>query len=223
MELKGAIFDLDGTLVDSLTFWEWQYNELAKVYCGGKKIELSPKDDKLFRTSLINDSVVLLHNKYGLANSSEELLDYVNKSIQRFYLNEARPKKGVIQFLNYLKSKNVKMCIASATAKPELELAVSSCGLNTYFEGVISCSEFGVGKNKPDVFLAALDLIGTDINDTWVFEDSLVALETSVKAGFKTVGIFDKMNPYTPEQLKEFSTIFVGEDKTLADLIENHI
>ena len=211
MELKGAIFDLDGTLVDSLTFWEWQYKEMEKVYLGGKKIELTAEDDKLFRTSLIADSAVLLHEKYGLANSTEELLDYVNKSIQRFYL---------IEFLDYLKSRNIKMCIASATAKPELELAVENCGLSKYFDGVISCSEFGVGKDKPDVFMAALDFLGTDINDTWVFEDSLVALQTSVKAGFKTVGIFDKLNPYTPEQLAVYSTIFIGEGKTLADLIE---
>ena len=77
-----------------------------------------------------------------------------------------------------------------------------------------------LGKEKPDIFLMALDHLGTDINETYVFEDSLLALETSKKAGFKTVGIYDKNNPYTEEQLAQFSDILIGENQTLESLIE---
>ncbi|MBQ3088054.1 MAG: HAD family phosphatase [Clostridia bacterium] len=220
MNIKGAIFDFDGTLGDSLGYWEWQYNEISRIYCGGKKLILTPEDDKKFRTSLITDSMKLLHKNYNIAKSAEELINYVNDSIKRFYLTEVKTKPGVVEYLEYLKNKNVKMCIASATAEAELEIAVKCCGLERYFDKLFSCSTLGFGKEKPDIFLMALDYLGTDINETLVIEDSLLALETAKKAGFKTVGIFDKNNPYTENQLAEYSDILVGENQTLADLIE---
>lgn len=220
MNLKGAIFDFDGTLGDSLGYWEWQYNEISRIYCGGKKLILTPEDDKKFRTSLITDSMKLLHNNYKIAESAEELIKYVNDSIKRFYLTEVKPKPGVLEYLKYLKNKGVKMCIASATAEAELEVAVKCCGLEKYFDKLFSCSTLGFGKEKPDIFLMALDFLGTDISETYVFEDSLLALETSKKAGFKTVGIFDKNNPYSQAQIAKFSDILIGENQTLADLIK---
>ncbi|MBE6762544.1 MAG: HAD family phosphatase [Ruminococcaceae bacterium] len=220
MKIKGAIFDFDGTLGDSLGYWEWQYADLSQKYNGGKKVELAPEDDKKFRTSLISDSMKLLHEKYGIGESADSLLKYVNDSIKKFYLTEVKPKEGVVEYLDYLQSKGVKMCVASATAEAELKVAIKCCGLEKYFDKVFSCSELGFGKEKPDIFLMALDYLGTDINDTWVFEDSLLALETAQKAGFKTVGIFDKNNPYTEEQIAKFSTLLIGEAKTLSRLIE---
>ncbi len=220
MKIKGAIFDFDGTLGDSLGYWEWQYDDLSQKYNGGKKVELAPEDDKKFRTSLISYSMKLLHEKYGIGESADSLLKYVNDSIKKFYLTEVKPKEGVVEYLDYLQSKGVKMCVASATAEAELKVAIKCCGLEKYFDKVFSCSELGFGKEKPDIFLMALDYLGTDINDTWVFEDSLLALETAQKAGFKTVGIFDKNNPYTEEQIAKFSTLLIGEAKTLSRLIE---
>lgn len=220
MNVKGAIFDFDGTLGDSLGYWEWQYAEISRVFLGGKKIDLTPEDDKKFRTSLIVDSMKLLHEKYGVAESTEVLIEYINDSIKNFYLSYVKPKQGVVEYLDYLYNKGVKMCIASATAENELKIAVKSCGLEKYFSGLFSCSQFGFGKERPDVFLMALEHLGTDIRETWVFEDSLLALETSKKAGFKTVGIFDENNPYTEEQLAKFSDILIGNEQTLSSLIE---
>ena len=220
MNIKGAIFDFDGTIGDSLGYWEWQFEEISKIYCNGKKLSLTLEDDKKFRTSLITDSMKLLHEKYNIAKSTDELIKYVNDSIKRFYLSEVKPKAGAIEYLEYLKSKGVKMCVASATAEPELKVAVRCCGFEKYFDKVFSCSSLGFGKEKPDIFLTALDYLGTDINETYVFEDSLLALETSKKAGFKTVGIYDANNPYTEEDIKKLSDVFIGADKTLANLIE---
>ena len=220
MNIKGAIFDFDGTLGDSLGYWEWQFEEISQIYCGGKKLLLDPEDNKKFRTSLITDCMKLLHEKYNIGESTEELIKYVNDSIKRFYLSEVKPKDGAVEYLEYLKNKGVKMCVASATAEPELKVAVKCCGFEKYFDKIFSCSNLGFGKERPDIFLNALDYLGTDINETYVFEDSLLALETSKKAGFKTVGIYDKNNPYTEEQLKNFSDIFIGAGNTLADLIE---
>lgn len=219
MQFQGIIFDFDGTLGDSLGFWEWEYKELANEFCGGKKIKLTPEDDKQFRTSLIRDCTRLLHKKYGVGPSAEALLDYVNQSVQHFYKTLVKPKPGVLEFLEHCQSKGVPMCIASATAMTELELAVEVCGLKKYFPKIFSCAEVGVGKDHPDVFLLAQKWLGTKREETWVFEDSLVALQTARSIGMPTVGIFDANNPYTEEQLKEYSTVFIAASQTMAELI----
>ena len=85
MNIKGAIFDFDGTLGDSLGYWDWQYAELGRIYCGGKNIELTEEDIKTFNTSLIKDSMKILHEKYGIAESTEELIKTVNEGVKNFY------------------------------------------------------------------------------------------------------------------------------------------
>lgn len=219
MRLSAAIFDFDGTLGDSLGFWEWQYGEFIRTFGGGRPIVFTPEEDRLFRTSLISDTARLLHQKHGLGESTEALLGYLNDSITVFYKNKIKPKAGVIPFLDFLKEKGLPMCIASATALPELEMAVKSCKMEGYFDRLFSCSQLGFGKERPDIFLKAQEFLGKDISDTWVFEDSLVALETAKGAGFNTVGIFDAQNPYTPEEIGAVSTVFLPEGKDLSSLI----
>jgi beta-phosphoglucomutase-like phosphatase (HAD superfamily) len=77
-----------------------------------------------------------------------------------------------------------------------------------------------VGKSKefPDVFIAAQKAIGTELEQTWVFEDSLVALKTASKAGFKTVGIYDKFN-FGHDEMKRTVDIYIDENQTLMDLV----
>lgn len=220
MNIKGAIFDFDGTLGDSLGYWDWQYAELGRIYCGGKNIELTEEDIKTFNTSLVKDSMKILHEKYGIAESTEELIKTVNEGVKNFYETRLKPKEGVKEYLDYLKSKGVKMCVASATDENELKTAVKNCGLEKYFDKIFSCSTLGFGKEKPDIFVMALDYLGTDLEETWVFEDSLLALETATKAGFKTVGIVDKNNPYKARDIEKFSTLLVYENENLTKFID---
>lgn len=219
MDFKGIIFDFDGTLGDSLHFWKWEYETLSNKYCCGKPLDITPEDDKLFRTSLFVNAAKIMHERYGLGQSAEELLEFANKSIQTFYKTEVKPKAGVVEFLEHCQKQGVKMCIASATATAELEAAVEVCGLKRYFPKIFSCQEVGVGKDKPDVFILAQEWLGTKREETWVFEDSLLALKTARSIGMPTVGIFDFNNPYTEEQLKEYSTVFISKSQTMADLI----
>ena len=110
------------------------------------------------------------------------------------------------------------MCIASATDKKLLTVALYSCGLDRYFDTILSCADIGKGKDQPDIFYAALEHLGTDKETTWVFEDSAVAVATADKTGFKTVGIYDKFN-YGHSDLKKTATEYIDDGETLLKLI----
>ena len=103
---------------------------------------------------------------------------------------------------------------------PELiEIAMNHCDIERYFSKVVSCGKLGKGKEEPDVFLQALDYLGQDKKDTWVFEDSLVAIETAAKIGLPTVGIYDQFN-FGQERISKIATEYIAKGETLLKLIE---
>lgn len=218
MEIKAAIFDMDGTLVDSLMGWEFLWKEFGNKYLNGKEFTPEKDIDRAIRTLPLKEAMELMFERYRFGRDGNDLLDTANKLFASFYRNQVQPKDGVIEFLDYLLANNVKMCIASATAPSLVDIALDTCDLRKYFVKFFSCAELGLGKDKPDIYNLALDFLGTERAETWVFEDSLVAVTTASKAGFPTVGIFDKYNEGS-HTLKELATHFIAEDETLIKLI----
>ena len=111
------------------------------------------------------------------------------------------------------------MCIASGSFSEFVNIVIKRLGIDKYFSGVFSCADTGKGKDEPDVYLEALEHLGTKKEDTWVFEDSHVAIVTANKAGFKTVGIYDKCN-YGFDEIKKIATECVLENETLEKFIK---
>ena len=110
------------------------------------------------------------------------------------------------------------MALASATDPALIRLGLKHCDMEKYFAAVLSCAEIGKGKAEPDIFLAALDKLGTSAGETWMFEDSVVALRTAKEIGMPTVGIYDRYN-YGHDELEKLADIYVGDGHTLAELI----
>ena len=218
MNIKGAIFDMDGTLIDSLGVWEMLWEDMGREYLGKEGFRPTKADDRTVRTMTLLDAMTLIHKSYGIAHSGEALCKYASDYIAEFYTSTVQPKKGVLEFLETLFSKGVKMYVASATAPDLVATAMKHCGIEKYFSGIISCSEIGRGKEHPDVFLKALEYLGTELEATWVFEDSATALETARKAGFHTVGIYDKNN-YGSDLAKKASDIYIDDGEDLRIII----
>lgn len=219
MNIKAAIFDMDGTLIDSLCLWDMLWSVFGDKYLNDKSFVPSIDDDKKVRTITLKDAMDLIHNNYNFGKSGEELLQLANNIMLDFYTNKVELKSGVIEFLNHLSSNGVKMCIASATALELIDVAMTHCDLKKYFSKVFSCGAIGKGKDEPDVFLVAKDYLGTNTQDTWVFEDSLVAIETATRLGMPTVGIFDRFN-FGQDRIKEIATRYIADGETLAKLIK---
>ncbi len=214
MKITGAIFDMDGTLIDSLSVWELLWEDMGAMFLGKTGFRPTAEDDRAIRTMTLLGAMTLVHDKYGIAESGESLWQYTTDYIADFYTNTVQPKKGAVEFLETLSKKGVKMCVASATAPDLVALAMKKCGIDRFFPKLISCSEIGKGKEHPDVFFKALEYLGTDMETTWIFEDSATALETASKAGFHTVGIYDKCN-YGSDLAKKVADIYVDDGETL--------
>lgn len=218
MNIKGAIFDMDGTLIDSLMYWDDLYKRIGSRYFNDESFYPSPEVDKTIRPMIYANAMARLRELYNIPAEPDEFLSFCESGISEFYRSVAKPKKGARELLDDLKKKNIKLCLASATALHEVKAAIEYHGIAEYFDFVISCADIGIGKDKPDIFLKALSLMELSEDEVCVFEDSFIALETAKRAGFMTVGIYDRYNT-DQERVKASSDIYVSEGQTLDNLI----
>lgn len=218
LDIKAAIFDMDGTLVDSLMLWDILSEAMAKAYPDKVGTVISEEDNKAIRVLPLRDGMQLLHDHYGIAPNGEELFRLATDTFADFYASRVKLKPGVREFLDHLQAQGVKMCIASATNPDLVESAMDHCGIRNYFDTVFSCGVLGKGKDTPDIYRMAMEYLGQDKEHTWVFEDAFVAIQTATGIGMQTVGIYDRYNPYQ-DKIEQMATYYIKEGETLMKLV----
>ena len=166
MNKKYAIFDMDGTLVDSMPWWQG----LAKEYLLKEGVEeISPEVLEKIRPLTITESAVLFKEIYGIQGTPEEMAAKVNGLMAEHYKKDIPLKPGVREYLAGLKEQGVKMCVASATAEHLMEACLKRLGVRDDFEFLLSCEEVGAGKHSPDVYHLAAERLGAAPVDTAVY------------------------------------------------------
>ena len=194
-----AIFDMDGTLVDSMGYW----NRLADEYLARFGLPgLSPalKEESIALTML--ESAQLFIREFGLPGTPEQIAGEINALMKEHYRTDVPLKPGAAELLARLKAAGVKMCVASSTAPALLDICLRRLGIRDYFQFLLSCEEVGVGKDHPDVYLEAARRLGGSPDNTLIFEDILVAARTAKQAGFTLGVIYDVNSADDQEQLK---------------------
>ncbi len=210
MDITGAIFDFDGTLFDSMPIWKGiKYKYLDHI-----GIKLTDEDKEAFNGLYLRESLILAKERFNMKESYEELFLMFFNYLKERYLNEAVPKNDIIEFLEKLESKGVKMGIATATGEPALEAVLEKYGMRRFFSAIYSTYTVGASKTEPKVYDVVLEAIGTDKETTWVFEDALYAAKTAKANGYNVVGIFDKSEENTDE-LEKLSDIYIHNYKEL--------
>ncbi len=209
--IKGAIFDLDGTILDSMFIW----NEIGYKFLENKNIQAPPGADKEFIKMSLKQAAEYYIAHYDSSATIEGIINDINKLVENFYFNEVIKKLDVQEFLDFLKARGVKMCVATATDKYLVEKALERNGILHYFSDIFTCNGVGAGKNTPVIYDKALEHLGTPKENTFVFEDALYAIETAHKAGYNVVGIKDVSEKAEPELIKEQCNYFINEYKEI--------
>lgn len=206
MKITGAIFDFDGTLFDSMHVWKGiKYNFFESI-----DIKLTKEDEEAFKGLFLRELFHLAIERFNLKYTYEELLEKLFVYIKSRYLAETEPKNDIIEFLEKLKSKGVKMGIATATGETALVAVLEKYGMLHYFSPIYSTYTVGASKTEPKVYDVVLDELGTEKETTWVFEDALYAAKTAKANGYNVVGIYDVSEP-KQDELKELVDIYIHD------------
>ena len=203
MEVSGAIFDCDGTLVDSMGMWTHAYDWLCERY----GVEGVPME-RLESLSL-RDTCDFFHDELGIPASPGELYEEVCAHVRDAYEREVALMPGARDFLDELSAAGVPMVVASSTPLRELRFALEVHDLARYFSDVVSTEDVG-GRDKefPDVYLEAARRLGTPRETTWVFEDAPFGVRTSRRAGFAVVGLMNDHDGRREEDVRPHCDVF---------------
>ena len=185
MDKKYAIFDMDGTLIDSMVFWK----NLATEYLTSKGILQIPADIlEQIKPMTMSESTALFRREFGLTGDVEAQM---NEMMEDHYRNDIPLKPGVWEYLENLHRQGVRMCVASATAEHLMESCLTRLGVREHFEFLLSCETVGAGKRSPLVYHEAARRLEAAPREIAVYEDALYAVQTAKAAGFHVVGVYD--------------------------------
>lgn len=205
MRLQSAIFDMDGTLLDSMPIWQGLGAAMMRDLGFAPDAALEAK----LKTLSLRDGVAYCKDYYQLAQTVEELVGLVFDKIHEFYCERVQTKPGVEKFLSLLKMEGVWMYVATATDRHLAEAALRCAGIDGYFRGILTCQEVGQGKDSPEIFERCMRRLRSNKKDTVIFEDALHAIETAKAAGFRVCGVYDDSAREDQEAIRRIADYYI--------------
>ncbi len=205
MQAKGFIFDADGTLFDTMGFYVNFGAELVRFMGGEPDAGLREE----IRSKTVQAACEFVKEKYAITQSAEEIYELSVKMMQKLYGEDCQLKQGIYEFMCAAKEKGIKMCIATASPKEEIELAARRFGIDSMIEFVITCPELGVTKNTPDIYDEAARRLGIEKRDAVVFEDAHHAVVTAKKGGYKVVAVREETELNFIDVIRDNCDIYV--------------
>lgn len=198
--MDGAIFDMDGTLLDSMDAWR----RAPVQYMKEQGLLASAEDELDLLASSFSQQTAYFQAVCGGAAEERDLLTGSFHVMGQFYRNEVEEKPWAGRFLARLREWGVALCVVSATPESLVRLGLERVGLLEYFTEILSAWDMKTTKRRPDIFLEAQRRMGLrTASRIWVFEDALYSICTAKQVGFRVAAVED---PSALEERKEIRT-----------------
>jgi len=203
--IRGAIFDLDGVLLDSMGIWK----DLGARYLRSLHIQPEPGLNEILFAMSMEQGAAYLKEHYPLPQSEAEIGEGIARMLEDYYFYEVPAKPGAAALLNFLAERGIPMAAATSSPRTHVTRALERLGLLPYLQAVFTTGEVGVSKHEPAIYHLAAERLGTAPEETLVFEDSLYALKTARAAGYCTVGVFDVHGEEDQAGLKATAEVYL--------------
>ena len=207
MNFKGAVFDADGTLIDSMGMW----HSLGRRYLYSLGIETEERINAILYAMSFEQGCEYIRRNYLPENSLEDIRAGIFATIEDFYRYEVKLKPGIKNYLERLRQANIPMVIATVGERELLTAALERNHISEYFTAIFTGGELNTTKHEPEIYIACAEYLGLKPGNIAVFEDALYAIRTAKKAGFIVYGVRDGSNLYDTEQIKAAADYYIEE------------
>lgn len=184
---KAVIFDLDGTLTDSM----WMWKEIDIEYLGSKGIALPPGLQEEIEGMCFTETAAYFKDRFLLQESVEEIKAVWNRMAREKYEKEVPLKDGARELLALCAGRGIRMGIATSNSRELVEAVVRAQGIASYFSCILTGCDVGKGKPAPDIYLAAARALQVSPGDCLVFEDIVPGIQAGKAAGMRVCAVED--------------------------------
>lgn len=211
-----GIFDLDGTLLDSMKVW----NGIGELFLRRRGIQ--PPDDlqKVLQPMSLFQAVQYLKNRFSLAEDEKELMEQISSMVADRYFYEVPLKPGVEAYLRLLRERGSVLCVVTASEYEHARRALDRLEIGDRFIFIMTCTQTGLAKDSPEIFRLAARRLGVSCREVTVFDDALHALQSAAEAGCVTVGVYDDSSRADIPQMQGLCDRYIYTFRELADQLE---
>lgn len=204
-EFKGAIFDLDGTILDSM--WVWKQVDIN--FLGKRGIEMPADYVKAISTLNLKTAAEYTIERFQLKETVEEVMDEWFQMAVKEYAEDVQLKSGAREYLAYLKAKGVKLAIATSSHEGLFLPCLENNEIYEFFDAIVTTMEVSRGKEFPDVYREAAERLHLKIEDCMVFEDIHMAVKAAKAGGFYVVAMEEEHSAPDREEIKRIADRYI--------------
>lgn len=205
--IEAVIFDLDGSLVDSM----WMWYDIDVEYLKKFGIECPPDLQASIEGMSFSETSVYFKERFALPDSIEQIKKDWNDMAWDKYLHEVPFKEGAYDFLCHCKSKGIKLGIATSNSRELVENIASVHGLDDFFSCIMTGCDVAKGKPAPDIYLAVAEKLGVLPENCLVFEDIVPGIKAGKSAGMKVCAVDDAYSAYQEEEKRSLADYYIKD------------
>lgn len=203
--MEGAIFDVDGTILDSMGVWV----DLTKEFFQSHNIIISEDELLDYQNMTFEESIPKIQKEFLPNITFDEMMRELKQLVFKAYKYSIPAKPGVCEYIRSLHNNGVKIAIATSGFRELCTAAFERLGIQHIIDAYAFSSETGCSKSKPDIYLLAAKRLGLKPQECTVYEDIITGIMSANSAGFKTVAIYDKTNARDTQRLLRHSDRYI--------------
>ena len=206
-DIKAVIFDLDGSLVDSMWIWK----DIDVEYLGRFGITLPRNLQKEIEGKSFSETAVFFKERFQIPDSLEQMKEDWNRMAWDKYINDVPLKPGADLFLQYCINHGIKLGIATSNSRQLVEAVADARGFGKNFDCIMTACEVAKGKPAPDIYLAVADKLGVQPKDCLVFEDIVPGIMAGKNAGMRVCAVEDEYSMHQTLDKKELADYYIKD------------
>ncbi|SFP93540.1 haloacid dehalogenase superfamily, subfamily IA, variant 3 with third motif having DD or ED/haloacid dehalogenase superfamily, subfamily IA, variant 1 with third motif having Dx(3-4)D or Dx(3-4)E [Lachnospiraceae bacterium XBB1006] len=208
---KAIIFDMDGTLIDSM----WVWPKLDEDFFKNEQLPMPETLQKDIEGYSMKETAEYFIKNFSLSYTVSELMDLWNDMASYQYANEVPYKKGAFEFLKKVKDLGIKTGIATSNSRELVELVDQNLHFSSYIDTIVTAKEVPCGKPAPDIYLTVANHLNVDPKDCLVFEDIPNGLLAAIRAGMDTCAVSDEFSRDMDFEKRQMATHFIDSYEEL--------
>lgn len=203
--IEAVIFDLDGTLIDSMNIWA----KIDEEYLGNFGLTVPEKLQEEITHLTLTETALYFKENFNIENTIEDIISTWHDMAFYHYSNTIKLKDGVIPYLKSLKDMNIKIALATSNSVPLLEATLKNNGIYDYFDVITTTEEVKKSKDNPDIYLLSAKKLNVSPERCLVFEDIVQAVNGAKLAGMKVYSVYDESSKSQKEELIRLSDKYI--------------